>query len=280
MLSISLDRTGFDDDCIKLLADRNPGLYNLQLSELGRLNDISLSHLHSLKSLTSLDISRAGVDQGNVLTDDAVVALIEQVGENLIELVLDRSSHSPHLSSLLLTIPQIDDRSFVADDTTENYLLTDRVLVEAVKIHCPHLRSLSLHSLSLIQSTGLQALFTDWVNTGLTHLNLHRCSLVENEAVEALVAHSGHSLVELDLNSVDELEETALHVVAKGCKSMQVIDLSFVRSCDDFTLGMMMKEMKDLKTVFVHGNNRVSDGYPSRVSLSLSSDPVAPVRLY
>jgi DNA repair protein RAD7 len=42
--------------------------------------------------LTSLDISRAGVDQGNVLTDEAVVALIEQVGENLIQLVLDRTS--------------------------------------------------------------------------------------------------------------------------------------------------------------------------------------------
>lgn len=28
---------------------------------------------------------------GNVITDDAVVALIEQVGENLIELVLDRA---------------------------------------------------------------------------------------------------------------------------------------------------------------------------------------------
>jgi alanine-alpha-ketoisovalerate/valine-pyruvate aminotransferase len=42
--------------------------------------------------LTSLDISRAGVDQGNVLTDEGVVALIEQVGENLIQLVLDRMS--------------------------------------------------------------------------------------------------------------------------------------------------------------------------------------------
>lgn len=73
-----------------MLVDRNPHLLELKLSELGRLNDDSLALLHPLKWLTSLDISRAGVNQGRVLTDDAVVALIEQVGENLVELVLDR----------------------------------------------------------------------------------------------------------------------------------------------------------------------------------------------
>lgn len=150
---------------------------------------------------------------------------------------------------------------------TENYLLTDRVLIEAVKVHCPHLRSLSLHSLSLVQSTGVEALFTDWVNTGLTHLNLHRCILLENEAIEAVVSHSGHSLVELDLNSVDEVEETTLKILAKGCPRMRVLDVSFVRSCDDFVVADMMREMKELTTLFVHGNNRVSDGAPCRVGL-------------
>lgn len=149
---------------------------------------------------------------------------------------------------------------------TENYKLTDRVLVEGVKIHCPHLRSLSLHSLSRIQSAGLQDLFTSWVNTGITHLNLHRVSLLENEAIDALITHSGHSLIELDLNSVDELEETVLKRLASECKELRVVDLSFIRSCDDFVLGVMMKEMKELKTVFVHGNNRVTDGFPARVS--------------
>lgn len=135
-------------------------------------------------------------------------------------------------------------------------------------MHCPHLRTLSLHSLAQIQSTGLEALFTDWVNTGLTSLNLHRCVLIENEALEALVAHSGHSLVDLDLNSVDEVEDTALRVLAAGCPLVQTLDLSFVRSVDDFVLKLMMDKMLGLKTLFVHGNNRVSDNCPSRVSLS------------
>ena len=98
-----------------MLVERNPGLFNLQLSEIGKLSDDSLKLLHPLNQLTTLDISRAGVNQGqpcedinyaflsidkpklhmtigNVLTDDAVVALLEQVGENLVELVLDRES--------------------------------------------------------------------------------------------------------------------------------------------------------------------------------------------
>ena len=83
---------GFDENCIKLLVERNPQLYNLQLSELGKLTDLSLSFLHPLKFLTSLDISRAGVKQGHNLTDDAVVALLENCGETLVELVLDRQS--------------------------------------------------------------------------------------------------------------------------------------------------------------------------------------------
>lgn len=47
-----------------MLIERNPGLLNLQLSEIGKLSDASLKLLHPLKHLTTLDISRAGVNQG------------------------------------------------------------------------------------------------------------------------------------------------------------------------------------------------------------------------
>lgn len=56
------------------------------------MTDLSLGLLHPLKCLTSLDISRAGVNQGMNLTDDGVVALLENCGETLVELVLDRAS--------------------------------------------------------------------------------------------------------------------------------------------------------------------------------------------
>ena len=92
MLFRSPRDAGFDDDCIRLLVSQNAGLYNLQLAELGKLSDVSLSLLHPLTNLTSLDISRAGVIQGMVLTDTAVIDLLKHVGGNLVELVLDRAS--------------------------------------------------------------------------------------------------------------------------------------------------------------------------------------------
>lgn len=150
--------------------------------------------------------------------------------------------------------------------SAENYLLTDRVLLEGVKIHCPNLERLSLYGLDQIQSTGLQSLFTDWVNPGLTHLVLHRVLELENEAILAVIAHSGHSLKVLDLHSVDEVDETALMKLAEGCTGLVELDLSFVRATDNFVVKACLDHMPDLKKLFVHGNNRVTTDCPQRVS--------------
>ncbi|KAM0790783.1 hypothetical protein ACM66B_004631 [Microbotryomycetes sp. NB124-2] len=230
----------FDNEAVQILVERNPGLFNLQLSEIGRLNDASLAMLHPLKNLTTLDISRAGVDQGRVLTDDAVVALIENVGENLVELVLD-----------------------------QNYLLTDRVLVEGVKVHCPKLSLLSLYGLVEIQSTGMQALFQDWVNPGLETLNIHRCDHTDNDALGAIVSHSGQSLKLLNLHSCDNLEVDALMNMASNCPMMQELDLSFVRMTDNFVVKACLDNMSELKKLFVHGDNRVTQDCPQRRPVSI-----------
>ena len=81
-----------NDDAIKLLVQHCPDLLNLQLSEIGKMTDLSLGILHPLTNLTSLDISRSGFPEGTTLTDVGVVALLAAVGENLVELILDRSS--------------------------------------------------------------------------------------------------------------------------------------------------------------------------------------------
>ncbi|SCV71669.1 BQ2448_3257 [Microbotryum intermedium] len=230
----------FDDECIKVLVERNPQLQQLQLSEIGKLNDTSLALLHPLKHLTSLDLSRSGTPQGTTLTDDGVVALLENVGEQLVTLVLD-----------------------------ENALLTDRTLLEGIKIHCPNLRVLSLKLLSNIQSKGLEALFLDWVNTGLTHLNLHRVLLLENEAIQAVLDHSGASLKHLDLHSVDEIEDFVLNEVADKAPNLEVLDLSFVRSCDNFVVKKVLDQCRKLENLFVHGCNRVTEDCPSRKGCSI-----------
>lgn len=109
----SFFQTGFDDSCIELLVSCSPHLYNLQLSELGKLNDHSLSFLHPLKNLTTLDISRAGVVQGMVLTDQSVIALLAEVGRGLVQLTLDRKSNPPHFNDVHQTLSSASSlRSF------------------------------------------------------------------------------------------------------------------------------------------------------------------------
>lgn len=226
----------FSDDNLAQLVALHPNLYNLQLAEIGKLSDLSLPLIYPLKNLTTLDISFAGVNQGTVLTDDAVVALIEQVGENLVDLVLDG-----------------------------NHLLTDRVLVEGVKVHCPRLRRLGLEKIHLLQSKGVEDLFTDWVNTGLTHLNLNRCLQVEDDALDKIIDHSGQSLRVLELHSVDELGDDALKRLANGAPKLEYLDVSFVRAVDDFVVKELLDKAESLKLAFVHGCNRVTDSFARKV---------------
>ncbi|GAA5943767.1 hypothetical protein JCM1841_002014, partial [Sporobolomyces salmonicolor] len=258
----------FNDASLASLVSNNPSLSYLQLSEIGRFTGESLKLLYPLKGLTSLDISRLGTPQGTVLEDDEVVELLKEVGGELIELVLDG-----------------------------NYNLTDRVLTNGVKRYCPHLRSLSLHDLSEMNSAGVEELFssspvvrpppadgeeapesppagdgdgetpstfTRWPSPGLQHLNLHRLAHLTPSALSALIAHSGPSLRTLKLHSCDELTTEALSLIAYGCPDLEVLDLSFVRAVDNFVVQALLDGCPKLRFLFVHGNNRVTADVPRK----------------
>lgn len=104
------------------------------------------------------------------------------------------------------------------------------------------------------------------MNPGLHRLTLHRVLELQNEAIEAMVEHSGPTLRVLDLHSVDEVEEGTLMKVAEGCPRLRELDLSFVRSADNFVVKKCLEEMSELRKIFVHGCNRVTDDCPQRVS--------------
>ncbi|KAL8278410.1 hypothetical protein RQP46_009100 [Phenoliferia psychrophenolica] len=226
-----------NDDAISLLVQHCPGLLNLQLSEIGKMTDLSLGILHSLTNLTSLDISRSGFPEGTALTDEGVVALLAAVGENLVELILD-----------------------------QNYELGDDVLVSGIKPHCKHLRSLSLAHLAHITPEGFSTLFDLWpLNSGLTHLSVHRCTSLSSSSLRSLLAHSAHSLQRLDLHSVDEIEQVDLFQLAKEATGIVELDVSFVRAVDNFVVKAMQDGMPVLATLFCHGNNRVTQDCPQKV---------------
>ena len=161
----------FDESCVLRLVENFPNLTELRLAEIQKLDDACLKLLMPLTSLTYLDISRAGLT-GQNLTDDGVVPLLQHVGQNLVTLVLNN-----------------------------NELLTDRVLLEGVRPHCPKLRHLGLRELADLMPEGAVGLFSDWEeNEGLETLDIARCIELDDAAIVEIVKHSGRSLRELDMN--------------------------------------------------------------------------------
>jgi len=116
-------------------------------------------------------------------------------------------------------------------------------------------------------STNLEsAPFTRWASPGLTHLNLHRCIHLSIPSLLSLLSHSGPSLTHLNLHSLDELDASTLFTLAEKCPNLKVLDLSFVRSVDNFVVGKVWESCKKLECLFVHGNNRVTSEVPRKVS--------------
>lgn len=199
-----------DSACLAALVDACPNLSELRLADIGLLDDTGLGLLHPLKNLTRLEIPNAGIFNGATgqkLTDDGVIGLLAAVGENLEVL-----------------------------DISANKLLTDRVLLEGVKPSCTRVKSLNLTGLGNLLTSGVTALFDGWDNKGLTELRLARCIRLGDEALSALLDHSGPSLETLDLNSLDELRADGLKHLAEASPAMEHLDVSFVRDVDDFVL--------------------------------------------
>ncbi|GAA6000740.1 UV-damaged DNA-binding protein RAD7 [Rhodotorula paludigena] len=296
----------FDDAALEELVAHNATLEHLTLSEIGRLTGASLAALHPLEHLASLDLSRLGTPQGQVLEDDDVIALLRRVGAGLDTLTLDG-----------------------------NELLTERVLTEGVARFCPRLRSLSIEDCGEVQTEGIEALFAGdsapeekqaegdegagsgaappdeqpqqdaapavadgadvamppvaaaetgeaapvvketlpplgpWASPGLHTLNLHRVSTLAPSALRALLAHSGKTLQHLNLHSCDDLDSDALFHLADHAPELEVLDVSFVRAVDDFFVKHVLDRCKKLKVLFLHGNNRVTSEVPKKAGVQL-----------
>lgn len=184
-----------------------------------------------------------------VLTDQSVIALLAEVGRGLVQLTLDRKSNPLPYTQIKLVLKEcVNLIDFPR--RPENYLLTADVLNLGIHPHCPSLLSLSLSSLALLSSEPTAQFFATWsTNPGLTHLNLHRCILLENDALGAVILHSGKTLVDLNLHSVDEVDKAGLSMLAREAKAIEKLDVSFVRDVDDFVIKEILDGMEGLKTL-------------------------------
>lgn len=230
---------------------------NLTLLKLSRLDGITsgavlelIPHYVQPALLTHFELSYPFKE--DLVTDDLLVNLLSVTGESLTHLNLDLCSN-----------------------------LTDRFLHEGVMRFCPRLTHLSIKGLDQLTNDGVAMAFSDYsaVNGGgLISLDISKCENLGNEALHAILAHSGHTLVELQTNLVYGLTKDFfmqiltedLHPSKKkaentesdpfyGHVSFPLLtrwDAGFVRAVDDEVLSLVSKNCSKLAYVEVYGNNK------------------------
>ncbi|PPQ73574.1 hypothetical protein CVT24_007460 [Panaeolus cyanescens] len=253
----------FDEDCARSLVKNCPNIKELRLKEIGKLNDTMLKELQKLTAgLSYLDLS----DPSRSCSEDAMIDLIAAVGPTLTH--LNVSKHS---------------------------LLTDAFLLEGLLPHVTRLRSLVLSYLPELTDKGVAQFFNEWKNnTPLEFLDISRNEELQNEALKAILLHSGKKLQELNINGMKDAEQESIGLIGSVQKDnprsqlvgvadtiggqLRKLDLGWCRSVDDFIIKQMIEGIpnkrgvleggcKQLEEIKVWGCNRVSVNCPRRKGL-------------
>ncbi|KAF8959677.1 hypothetical protein BDZ97DRAFT_1666772 [Flammula alnicola] len=236
----------FNEDCIKSLVVHCPGIKDLRLKEIGQMNDSFLSEIQELEGgLHYLDIS----DPSHSCSDEALVALISAVGEDLISLNV-----SKHIS------------------------LTDDFLKDGLLPHVKHLESLTLSYLPELTDAGVSQFFDAWSkrkhNNALSSLDISRNDALGSLALESILKHSGKKLTELNINGWKDVGEKALKVIGRVGVELRKLDVGWCRAVDDFVVQMWLEGetkrnvktggCRHLEELKVWGCNRVTSACPKK----------------
>ncbi|KAK0534480.1 UV-damaged DNA-binding protein rad7 [Tilletia horrida] len=277
----------FDLSCVEKMVQLCPNITELGLAQIGKLDDKMLSPLAAYQNLTYLDVSDPGVSGPGImaesLKDDSIIALLSKVGGTLQSLNISGNNGltdavvlkgiAPHcglLTSLACSgCDQITGKAFArlwTGNVTGASLGTDKGADSSnggasqfKKRGRPSKASQQASQQEESQSGQVDdSSSVQLAQTQLQRINLSRALQVDDDAIVALMQHSGGSLVEINLNSVDLLTERGLGAMVKHCKSVVTIDLSFCRALDDSHLIDLMK-IPTLQKILVWGCNRVSD---------------------
>ncbi|KAK6205344.1 putative DNA repair protein [Scheffersomyces amazonensis] len=247
-----------NDSLISLLENAGSKLISLKLSRLDGLDSAAvydlIPHYISTSTLTHLEISYPHNE--HLITDDLLINILAITGESLQSLNVDGCTN-----------------------------LTDNFLIDGISKFCPNLTHLSMKLLDQLTDKGFAQAFTEFSqvnNGGLLSVDLTKCIGLGDESVYALFKHSSHTLIELSLNSLNEISKDFLIQVftndlseyKKSIKQSaqdddQVVfynhirlpllttwDCGFVRAVDDEVLQLIGKNCPKLSVLEVYGNNR------------------------
>ncbi|OWP02564.1 hypothetical protein B2J93_4407 [Marssonina coronariae] len=231
----------FGDSQIELLIKTTPHLERLKISHNQQVTDAGLFHIASLPTLKHLSL-----EIYKPTTTAPYVSIVNSIGTNLRTFSLSTVNH-------------------VSDE-----------LLAAIHTHCQSLFKLRLTDNEVLTDAGFAALFTDWRNPPLVHVDLHKCRHVDASAPRvnafniglcsagftALMAHSGSALRYLNVHSCRHISREAFETVfASGSiyPELREANLSFCQGVNDLVVGLIFRACPLLKTLKVFGNFGVRD---------------------
>ena len=233
----------FDIDCVTALVEHCPGIKDLRLKEIGKIDDAFLEQIQELGGLRHLDIS----DPSHSCSEGAVVSLLAAVGSGLS--YLNVSKHSA---------------------------LTDTFLTNGLLSHTGKLADLTISHLPELTDTGVGEFFDEWdANGPLNVLDASRNEALGDFALAGILKHSGHKLTQLNINGWKDISGDALNTIGRLGVELRKLDVGFCRAVDDFIVKMWLEGEKKrgvqtgacraLEELKVWGCNRVTSACPRKV---------------
>ncbi|KAG8367173.1 hypothetical protein BUALT_Bualt16G0045100 [Buddleja alternifolia] len=252
-----------------------PALTTISLKGAYRLTDAGLHMLvSSATSLKSIDIS-----QCPLLTSEGICSLTNSLQSVLRELYLDNSHGIDAMLILpaLLKLENLEVLSLAGIQT-----VTDDFVSEVVSVHGCRMKELILadcmeltdSSLEVIGHTclGLRAIdltnlckLTD-VSIGHLANGCHAIQMIRlcrnvfsDEAVAAYLDVRGACLKDLSLNNIIQVSNHTALSLARNCKNLQNLDLSWCRNLTNEALGLIVDSCSSLQLVKLFGCTQVTN---------------------
>ncbi len=88
---------------------------------------------------------------------------------------------------------------------------------------------------------------------------------LSDEALEGLLAHSGRSLIELDINSWKSLSNDTLLTIGERAPHLIKLDIGWCRNADDFVVKAILDGCPDIIDISVFGCNKLTENCPRKV---------------
>ena len=225
----------FGDETIKLLATATPNLERLKVENNQKVTNLGVTSMSALRSLKHL-----GFQLHNKISSEALVAIASSLG--------------PDLQTLSFKIvPDADDAA-----------------LQAIHNSCRSLVKLRITESEKMTDDGFVALFNNWQNPGLQHLDLQKCRHLDamsprsndkriglcSEGFKALMAHSGHRLRFLNVHACRHISKEAFEEVFSEMADypeLRELEISFCEEVTDYIVGCIFRACPNIKEVNVFG---------------------------